>query len=119
MKIRSKEKALIIGIYAAVILILAGAVLFYQKVERTPLVPDDGTEFARAVVLEVTSEEPAREGIDAGNQQLRLKITSGNHKGEIVEGSSMNGYLYGAYCEEGTKVIVRLSEHDGSVAASV
>ena len=119
MKIRSKEKALIIGIYAAVILILAGAVLFYQKVERTPLVPDDGTEFARAVVLEVTSEEPAREGIDAGNQQLRLKITSGNHKGEIVEGSSMNGYLYGAYCEEGTKVIVRLSEYDGSVAASV
>lgn len=119
MQIRSKEKAFIIGIYAAVILLLAGAVLFYQKVERTPLVPDDGTEFARAVVLEVTSEDPAREGIDAGNQQLRLKITSGNHKGEIVEGTSMNGYLYGAFCEEGTKVIVRLSEYDGSVAASV
>lgn len=31
----------------------------------------------------------------------------------------MNGYLYGAYCEKGTKVIVRLSEYDGSISASV
>ncbi|MDY2629517.1 MAG: YibE/F family protein [Lachnospiraceae bacterium] len=115
----SKKDRFTPGLYAAVILILIAAVIFYRNVERTPLIAGDNTEFAKAVVLEVVSEEPAEEGIDAGNQQLLLKITSGKFKGETVEGSSMNGYLYGAYCETGTKVIVRLSEYNGSIAASV
>lgn len=107
------------GIYLVVILILIASVVFYQKVERTPLVPDDHTEFAKAVVLEVISEDPARDGIDAGNQQLRMEITSGKYKGEVVDGTSMNGYLYGAYCQEGTRIIVRLSAYNGALSASV
>ncbi|MDO5411033.1 MAG: YibE/F family protein [Lachnospiraceae bacterium] len=119
MESRKKKRAFIFGIYATVIVILAAVMIFYSKVERTPLVAEDDTEFAKAVVLNVVSEESAQDGMDAGNQQLVLKITSGNYKGMVVEGSSMNGYLYGAYCEKDTKVIVRLSEYEGTVSASV
>lgn len=119
MESLKNRKAFVAGLYAIVILILIATTIFYQKVERTPLVAEDHTEFAKAVVLDVSSEDSAKEGIDAGNQQVQLKITSGTYQGEIITGSSMNGYLYGAYCEKGTKVIVRLSEYDGSISASV
>lgn len=119
MESLKNRKAFVAGLYAIVILILIATTIFYQKVERTPLMAEDHTEFAKAVVLDVSSEDSAKEGIDAGNQQVQLKITSGTYQGEIITGSSMNGYLYGAYCEKGTKVIVRLSEYDGSISASV
>ena len=119
MESLKNRRAFVAGLYAIVILILIATTIFYQKVERTPLVAEDHTEFAKAVVLDVSSEDSAKEGIDAGNQQVQLKITSGTYQGEIITGSSMNGYLYGAYCEKGTKVIVRLSEYDGSISASV
>ncbi len=119
MESLKNRRAFVAGLYAIVILILIATTIFYQKVERTPLVAEEHTEFAKAVVLDVSSEDSAKEGIDAGNQQVQLKITSGTYQGEIITGSSMNGYLYGAYCEKGTKVIVRLSEYDGSISASV
>ena len=32
---------------------------------------------------------------------------------------SLNGYLYGANCKVGTRVIASLSEYDGSLSANV
>lgn len=54
-----------------------------------------------------------------GGQKVTLLITSGEHKGEYVEAYSLNGYLYGADCKIGTKVIANISEHDGMLTANV
>ena len=37
----------------------------------------------------------------------------------VVDAYSLNGYLYGANCKVGTRVIASLSEYDGSLSANV
>lgn len=108
-----------IGKYAIVIVILAAVIVFFRSVQVVPLVAEDGTEFAKATVLKVNEENVEDEGMYRGSQQVTLRITSGTYKGEVVEGDSMNGYLYGAYCTEGEKVIVQTGDNDGEIFASV
>lgn len=101
---------------------ILGMVLFSSSVERTPLVPEDGTEFAKAIVIEASNEMGDDLLTEAGqgeSQEVTVSIRSGKHKGETVEGYNLNGYLYGANCQVGTKVIVKLSEYEGVVSASV
>lgn len=107
--------------YLIVIGIILAITAFYQSVERTPLLADDNTEFAKAVVTQTSREDLQTETseLTGDSQEVTLLIKSGSHKGETVSGYSLNGYLYGADCEVGTKVIVKLSEYDGQVSASV
>lgn len=105
--------------YLIVAAILAMVVIFFKSVKVTPLISDDGTEFAKATVLEVNEETTQGDEMYSGSQKVTLSITSGTFKGEVVEGDSMNGYLYGAYCKEGEKVIVQTGENDGEIFASV
>lgn len=108
-----------LGKYLIVIGIIIAIVTFYNSVERTPLQAEDNTEFVKAVVTETTGDNlPAVDG-EGDSQEVTLLIKSGQHKGEEIQGYSLNGYLYGADCKVGTKVIVKLSEYDGSLSASV
>ena len=72
--------------------------------------------FVKAVVVQNDHEdEQAQASLDSGDtQQVVLEIRSGAHKGEKVDAYSLNGYLYGANCKVGTKVIASLSEYDGT-----
>lgn len=56
---------------------------------------------------------------DGTVQRVTLLVKSGTFKGETINATSMNGYLYGAHCKEGTKVIVGLSEYNGNISGSV
>lgn len=110
--------------YIIVIGIIAAIGIFSSTIERTPLLADDNTEFAKAVVTENTSTtgENLQTGADTevgDSQRVTLLIKSGSHRGETVEGYSLNGYLYGADCKVGTKVIVQLSQYEGSLSANV
>lgn len=107
--------------YLIVIGIILAIAAFNESIEKKPLLADDGTEFAKAVVTESSKDDlQTVGGEDTGDsQEVTLLIKSGNHKGETVRGYSMNGYLYGADCAVGTKVIVKLSEYNGVVSASV
>jgi uncharacterized membrane protein len=107
-----------LGKYLIVIGIIIAIVTFYNSIERAPLMAEDNTEFAKAVVTEVSTDLQAGEEENA-SQEVTLRIKSGAHKGETVDGTSMNGYLYGADCKVGTKVIIRLSEYEGNLSASV
>ena len=59
------------------------------------------------------------EGEMAGSQDVKVKITSGSHKGKTVEANNLNGYLYGANCQFGTKVIVQISAYGDVINANV
>ncbi|MFR2511068.1 MAG: YibE/F family protein [Lachnospira eligens] len=53
------------------------------------------------------------------SQEVVLRIKSGSHKGEEVKAYSLNGYLYGANCKVGTRVIANISEYNGNLSANV
>lgn len=107
------------GKYIIVLCLTIAIVLFYKSVERVPLLAEDNTEFARAVVTETSKDNLLTDNREGDSQEVTLFIKSGSHKGETVEGYSLNGYLYGADCKVGTKVIVKLSKYQGGISASV
>lgn len=107
------------GKYFIVAGIILAILIFNKSVEKTPLLAEDNTEFAKAVVLESTNENLQADTETGDSQKVTLLIKSGTYSGKTVEGHSLNGYLYGADCAEGTKVIVRLSEYNGEISASV
>lgn len=109
------------GKYFIVIGIILGIAVFNQSIEKQPLLAEDNTEYVKAVVTESSSENlQTGIGEDFGSsQEVTLIIKSGSHKGEAVSAYSMNGYLYGANCTVGTKVIAQLSEYNGTLSATV
>ena len=109
------------GKYFIVALITLAMFIFFQSVERKPLLADDNMTFVKAVVTQNDNEDlQAQAALDSGeNQKVVLLIKSGSHKGETVDAYSLNGYLYGANCKVGTKVIASLSEYEGSLSANV
>ena len=110
-----------LGKYLIVALITLAMFIFFRSVERKPLLADDNTSFVRAVVTQNDNEDlQAEASLDSGDsQKVVLLIKSGSHKGETVDAYSLNGYLYGANCKVGTRVIASLSEYDGSLSANV
>lgn len=107
------------GKYLIVVGIILAIIIFNKEIERVPLLSEDNTEFAKAVVLECENEYILDDTEVGGYQNVTLHIKSGTYKGRTVEGYSINGYLYGANCRQGTKVIVKISEYAGVVSASV
>ena len=108
---------------AAFVLFFLFIWLYGRSVTKTPLKSQDGMSFERGVVVKIIDGSAGGEGYSvsgmAGSQDVQVRITSGSHAGELVDASNINGYLYGASCQEGTKVILQLSEYGDSVSASV
>ncbi|MFR1766878.1 MAG: YibE/F family protein [Lachnospira sp.] len=107
--------------YMIVAVITLLVILFCISVERKPLLADDNTEFAKAVVTEVSGED-LQTGADLAvgdSQEVTLRITSGTYKGRVEQAHSLNGYLYGADCKVGTKVIVQISPYNDNISVSV
>lgn len=102
---------------AAAVLFFVFLYFFNASVEKTPLLPNDGSAFEKAQVVSV--QENTDTGNRGGSQTVAVQLLSGGHKGETVTANNLNGYLYGAQCDIGTRVIVQVSEFNGSVSASV
>lgn len=109
------------GKYLVVAVISLAIVLFNNSVKKQPLLADDNTEYVKAVVVEVAEENlQAEADSDVGDsQKVTLLIKSGTYKGKTVSAYSLNGYLYGANCKKGTKVIANISSYGDNISASV
>lgn len=109
------------GKYLVVAVITVAIILFNNNIEKQPLLADDNTEYVKAVVVEVANENlQADTDSNVGdNQEVTLRIESGTHKGKTVKAYSLNGYLYGANCKVGTKVIANVSAYGDSISATV
>ncbi|HJB26761.1 MAG TPA: YibE/F family protein [Firmicutes bacterium] len=117
----ANKKEFIGHIIVAVLMVLfvIFLIFFNLGIEKKPLLPADGMTFEKATVIEVLQDNVNEDGNRAGSQILKVEITSGQHRGTVCEASNMAGYLYGAQCEVGTKVIVQVSEYEGNFSASV
>ena len=100
------KKAVIRG---AVIVVLALGFLvflyFINQVQKPELVTSVGRSFERARVVEVVKDNLQEDGRRYGEQELRLLMLSGPKKGQTVDATSAAGYLFGAGCTPGMKVI--------------
>ena len=70
-------------------------------------------------VVEITDDNLSADGSRAGVQQVKVKIRTGEHKGEILDATSSSSYLYGADCTVGLRVIVIISESENLTTVSV
>lgn len=108
------------GVAVLLILLFLGFLIWFnQGIEKTPLVPDDGMTFEKATVVGILEDNRSEDGSRAGSQLLQVEITSGSLRGTVCQAQNIAGYLYGAQCEVGTKVIVQVSEYEGQISANV
>lgn len=93
--------------------------LFFQGTEKTTLLETEGRNFEKAEVTEILQDNVTESGNIVGTQTVMLKLLSGAHKGELVQANSSSGYLFGAQCEVGMKVVAIVSESGDEMAAGV
>lgn len=121
-KIQQKKRMLIL--LEITFLIAFIGILFWinRGIERADLRPTGGTKFAKAVVEEVLESNVhiSETGEFSGNQKVRLRITSGDYKGEVCQATCPYANHSGANCYEGLKVIVLINQNDSEeIIASV
>lgn len=90
-----------------------------NAIEKTELVSTAGYSYQRAEVTEVTKDNLTDNGMRVGYQQLKVRLLTGEHKGEILNATSSEGNLFGAVCAAGDRVIVTLSVSGGNSTVSV
>ncbi len=112
-------------VFTAAGFVILMAIIWYisGSVKKTPLLSEDGMEYVKGTVTEIikgnTGNGSSSAAGMAGSQDVKVKITSGSYKGKIVEANNLNGYLYGANCQVGTRVILQVSAYEGNLTANV
>ena len=97
-------------IIVAVLIILFVLILFkLNDFTKTEIISTEGQSYETAVVTDIVKDNLAEDGNRYGEQTVEVRLTSGSHKGEVIEGTSPSGQLFGATCTEGMRVIVILS----------
>ena len=94
-------------------------VIKLNDVEKTELVVRDGQTFEKAEVMEILQDNMQDNGTRVGEQRVKVRMLTGEKKGEELEITSSAGFLFGAACEVGMQVIVMQSVSGDTVVASV
>lgn len=108
----------ILAVVAATILIIAGLVQL-NDIEFTPLVNSDGKTYAKAQVTQVIKDNLIEDGSRVGQQDVIVRILSGEYKGKDFNAKSNSAYLYGADCKAGMNVMVSINQHNGNYTVNV
>lgn len=109
-------KLILVGICAVLFLI---GIVIINDFEKAELVGTYGRDFENAKVTRIIKDNLAEDGQRYGQQEVEIKITKGEHKGQVMEATSPSGTLFGADCREDMKVIVILSENSDTSVATV
>lgn len=106
-------------IIAVIGILLIGAVIKLNDITFTPLVNSEGKTYAKAQIVQVTKDNIIEDGSRIGQQEVIIKVLSGEYKGREFEAKSNSSYLYGADCVPGMNVLVSISEYNGSYTVNV
>lgn len=106
----SKKKTAIKVIVVLVgVAALAAALWRLNSFEKTEMVSTKGYSYERAIVTEVVTDNLQENGERVGYQHIKVRMLTGEHKGEIYDATSSEGNLFGATCHVSDKVIVTFS----------
>ena len=106
-------------IYLLFVCVFAVFVFKLNQVEKTELVVRTGQTFEKGKVTEILQDNLDTNGTRVGEQKVRVKMLTGARKGEELDITSSSGYLFGAACKIGMKVIVMQSVAGETTIASV
>ena len=115
----SRKKVVRYLIYLLFVCVFAVFVFKLNQVEKTELVVRTGQTFEKAEVTEILQDNLDSNGTRVGEQKVRVKMLTGARKGEELDITSSSGYLFGATCNVGMKVIVMQSVAGETTIASV
>ena len=93
--------------------------LSLRGIEKTELLETEGRSFEKAEVLKIIQDNVSEHGNYTGNQKVLLRLLTGKYRGTSIEALSSSGYLFGAHCSVGMKVIAIVNESQGELAVSV
>lgn len=116
-KIRENIGKIIIA--ALVVVFTVGLMIYLNGVTKTELVNRTGQTFETGVVVEILQDNLQEDGSRAGQQTVVVNMTSGEKEGEDLVTTSNSGYLFGAPCEVGMKVVVLQSVSGDTVITTV
>ena len=106
-------------IYILLVCVFAVFVIKLNQVEKTELVVRTGQTFEKAKVVKILQDNLEENGTRVGEQKVRVRMLTGVRKGEELDITSSSGYLFGAACKPGMKVIVMQSVAGDSTVSSV
>ena len=106
-------------IYILFVCVFAVFVIKLNQVEKTELVVRTGQTFEKAKVVKILQDNLEENGTRVGEQKVRVRMLTGVRKGDELDITSSSGYLFGAACKPGMKVIVMQSVAGDSTVASV
>lgn len=112
-----KSMKLIAGIVLTALFV--GFLYQLQPTTKPQLVNTNGRTFEEGRVVEVLEDNLQEDGSRIGDQKIRLQIDSGDFAGEVLEATSANGFLFGAVCQRGTKVIAIVSQAGSTRSTTV
>ena len=115
----TRKKAVLYLIYILFVCVFAVFVIKLNQVEKTELVVRTGQTFEKAKVVKILQDNLEENGTRVGEQKVRVRMLTGVRKGEELDITSSSGYLFGATCKPGMKVIVMQSVAGDSTVASV
>lgn len=115
----SRKKAVRYLIYLLLVCVFAVFVFKLNQVEKTELVVRTGQTFEKGKVTEILQDNLDSNGTRVGEQKVWVKMLTGVRKGEELDVTSSSGYLFGAACTVGMKVIVMQSVAGETTIASV
>lgn len=118
MKLHQVPRRRLVVLAAAAVCFLL-LILRLGQVEKTELVSREGQTFEKGVVTAVLQDNLQEDGTRVGEQTVTVRMTSGVEKGREITVTSSAGFLFGAACTRGMKVIVMQSVAGDSIAASV
>lgn len=104
---------------SVIMLIMALAVVKLNQVTKTQLVNRTGQTFETGKVVRILEDNIQEDGMRVGQQTVVVKMTSGVKKGQELTTTSSAGYLFGAACKVGMRVVVLQSVAGDSVITSV
>ena len=115
----SRKKVVRYLIYLLFVCVFAVFVFKLNQVEKTELVVRTGQTFEKAEVTEILQDNLNSNGTRVGEQKVHVKMLTGARKGEELDVTSSSGYLFGAACTVGMKVVVMQSVAGETTIASV
>ena len=90
-----------------------------NQVDKVALVSREGQTFEKGVVTEILQDNVQPDGSRVGEQVVRVLMKTGELKGREIEITSSSGFLFGAPCTVGMKVVVMQSLAGDTVVSSV
>ena len=109
----TKKQPIKITLLSIVIIIFISAIYMINQNNQDYQSSSAG-KYVKAVVLEVKDdklETSDKSGLQLGSQEVSLKITEGEHKGEVHDVTNEVSQLHNIVVKKGTKIIVTILEN--------